>query len=398
MFGTSAHPKDVAFSILAVSFPRSVFTSTSPSHAPSHLTDPIKETLQSFDSVLIVGGCGFLGHHVVHALLDRCTRISVLDLQATKNRFPGVSYYDGDISSVLDVATVLKKARPTTIIHTASPTATLDDLALFTRVNIEGTRILLSAAQTLGVRVFVYTSSPSVAHNGISNLTLGTETLPILPRPHQPDPYAYTKGVAETLVLAASGRDMLTAAIRPAGIFGEGDAGATTNMITSAKAGKFKVQIGDGTNLFDWTYVGSVAAAYLLAAQALLSTDAAVRAAVAAEAFLVTNDEPMRFWDFARALGAAAGYPTAAGAVWMMPRSVGIFMGWVSELVVWAVSWGTRQPVMTARGIRYSCVTRTFDIGKAKARLGYTVDVSMKEGIRRAGEWFLREYETKKTM
>ncbi|MCJ1381984.1 hypothetical protein MMC17_005096 [Xylographa soralifera] len=137
------------------------------------------------------------------------------------------------MSSTLDIAPILQKAQPT--IPTASPTATLVDLALFA---------LLSAARRLGVNFFLYTSSPSVPHNGISNLTLGTKALPNLPSPQQPFPYASTKGVT-----------------------------------------------------------------------ALLSMDAAVRADVVAEVFLIANDELMRFWDFVWALGAALAYMTDAGAV-----------------------------------------------------------------------------------
>ena len=109
------------------------------------------------------------------------------------------------------------------------------------------------------------------------------------------------------------------------------------------------------------------------------------------EAFLITNDELMAFWDFARSLGAAAGYPTKVEDVRVIPRLAGLAMAVIAEWTVWMVSFGQKKAAMSVSGIRSSTLHRTFRIDKAKKRLNYQLKMSMAEGIRRAGESFSRK-------
>ena len=70
--------------------------------------------------------------------------------------------------------------------------------------------------------------------------------------------------LGEKLVLAANGRGGLaTVALRPSGIFGEGDPLLVPLTVAKAKEGKMKFIIGSGENLMDFTYVGNVAQAHL---------------------------------------------------------------------------------------------------------------------------------------
>lgn len=160
----------------------------------------------------------------------------------------------------------------------------------------------------------------------------------------------------------------------------------------NAAAGKLKFQIGNGKNLFDWTYVGNVIDAHVLAAQALLRqlqtpvTDESLH--VDGQGFVITNDEHIPFWDFARAVGEAAGYPTPKEQVKSIPKIVGLTMALIAEWITWITSFGRKQSRMNRLGIRYSCMTRTYKIDKAKRALGYKPRVSLQEGIKRAGRSF----------
>lgn len=352
-------------------------------------------------SVLVVGGCGFLGHHIVSQLLEVHAQVSVLDFKLDRNRIPSVEYHTADISVRSDVEKVLAHVRAEIIIHTASPTALSSDAALYHRVNVDGTRNLLESARSVKtVKAFVYTSSASIVHDSVSDLANADESFPVLYIPHQKEVYSHTKALADDLVRASNDpkAGMLTVCLRPAGMFGEGDLVTLQKMIENAESGKNRFQIGSGKNLFDWTYVGNAARAHLLAAEALLNEASSSRTgplSIAGEAFFITNDNPMPFWDFVRAIGEAAGFPVDKKDIWVIPRSVGLAMATIAEWIVWATSLGKQKSTMTRGGIRYSCLTRTYRVEKAKARLGYEPTVTIKEGIRRGVGWWLANRKEK---
>lgn len=135
---------------------------------------------QSLHNVLVVGGCGFLGHHVVKLLLEQhpeCN-VSVLDLRIDVNNFPKVTYYSADITSRTQVDEVLTKSKPEVVIDTVSPIFGLGKDIYF-KVNVDGTRTLLEASTDKGVRAFVYTSSASVVFDGVSDMRNVNESAPI---------------------------------------------------------------------------------------------------------------------------------------------------------------------------------------------------------------------------
>ena len=352
-------------------------------------------------SVLVVGGRGFLGRRLVDTLLllKPIPNISVFDLPLRVPIEPeaqsSVAFYDGDITKKEDVMSTLEKARPNVIFHTASPDATSQVYDLFFKVNVEGTKILLECAKATGVKAFVYTSSASVIHDGQSGLLWGDDTYPLVFQPRQKDVYSHTKALADQIVLEANMQNgvMMTVSLRPSGIFGEGVA-TVKALVEAAAAGRYRFQMGDGKNLFDWTYIGNVVDAHLLAAEALLQESCTTNIIpdekrVNGEGFVITNDEPMPFWDYLRGLGAAAGYPTDPSSVRKIPRSFGFIIGAIAEWVVWAMSLGRKKSTISRMTIRYSTMTRTYRIDKIKRRLGYKPRVGMKEAINRAGGSFL---------
>ena len=353
----------------------------------------------------MTGGCGFLGHHIVAQILQSSpsTKISVLDLRTAHNRLQGVSYYDGDITSATMVQSVLEAARPKVIIHTASPLAIKNNVHLWEKVNVNGTRNLLECAGRLGIKAFVYTSSASVVHDSVSDLVNADESLPVLRSPQQTDVYSHTKGVADDLVLAANRHygNMLTVSIRPAGLFGEGDVQMIPNMLQVYYDGKTKFQLGDNKNLFDFTYVGNAAHAHILAAKKLLaeskrSSITPANERVEGEAFFVTNNDPVHFWDFTRAIWRAAGDNSDPKRAIIVPKSVGLIVATLVEWIVWIIFYGTKEPSLTRKKIKFSCMTRTYCVNKIKARLEYQPLVNMDEGIIKTVKWFQKENSQEK--
>lgn len=186
---------------------------------------------------------------------------------------------------------------------------------------------------------------------------------------------------------------MLTTAIRPAGIYGERDTTITHKLMehgSKASPLVLSFQLGDNNNLFDFTYVGNIAYSHMLAAELLLATKNRVKTnasppldyeRVDGEAFNITNDSPVYFWDMARSIWALMGRYVEPKQVWELSEGTMTVIGGALEAVF--ALFG-KKPRLTRREVRYSCMTRYFSCNKAKARLGYVPIVPLDEGVVRA--------------
>ncbi|KAF8846921.1 C-3 sterol dehydrogenase/C-4-like protein [Acephala macrosclerotiorum] len=352
-------------------------------------------------SVMVIGGCGFLGHHIVAQLVEdyKC-KVSVIDIRTVRNRRPesdSVQYFDADITSMESILPIFEKTKPDVVIHTASPTLVGGSRELYRKVNVEGTKCVIEACQKTNVKALVYTSSASVIHDNASDLINADERWPVIPAKNQTEYYSQTKAEAEYLVLAANRSEshpkLLTTSLRPAGIFGEGDVQVLPPILAVYFNNQTGFQLGPNTNLFDFTYVGNVAHAHCLASLALLTTSALKtppldHEKVDGEVFFITNDSPVYFWDFARAVWAAAGSEKGTEHVWEISQDLGMAIGGMLEWGFWVVG---RTPKLTRRQVRYSCMTRYYDCGKAKRRLGYRAVTGLQEGIERSVKFILEE-------
>jgi sterol-4alpha-carboxylate 3-dehydrogenase (decarboxylating) len=355
----------------------------------------MKLNMASLDPVIVLGGCGSLGHHIVKKLFEAgSNNVTVYDVNISDNVHPRAKYVKGSITSSSSLLKLLHDVKPLTIFHTVSPSmlGQKNSDQTFFNVNVTGTSTLLaSIAKTGTTKALMYTSSSSVIHNNRTDLILATEDMPYCPASQQTVYYTQTKAEAEQLVLRANRTNgLLTSVIRGCTLFGEND-NAMPTQIGNAAAGRGKLQVGDNKNLYDWTYTGNAAYAHVLAAQALLRVDASVPPRpededmrVDGEAFVITNDEPWPFWDFVRVVGAEAGYPVKKEDIWVVPGWLFYVMAVVAEWGVWAVSLGKKESGLNRQMVKYLTMTRTFDIAKAKKRLGYRAEVGVEEGIRRA--------------
>jgi UDP-glucose 4-epimerase len=164
---------------------------------------------------LITGGAGYIGAHVVRAMLDAGEKAVVYDDLSTgvAERVPeGVPL---EIGSTLDgerLARVIRDRGVTGVVHLAAKKQVGESVELplhYYRENVEGLRTLLSAVTDAQVASFVFSSSAAVY--GMPDVDLVTEDTPCLPM----SPYGETKLVGEWLV-RATGRatGLSTASLR----------------------------------------------------------------------------------------------------------------------------------------------------------------------------------------
>ncbi|KAJ9096784.1 hypothetical protein QFC21_005055 [Naganishia friedmannii] len=231
----------------------------------------------TYEHYLVIGGCGFLGRHIVEQLLARGENsVSVFDL-VQRHFDDDVTFYTGDITFPEDIGNAIQKSGATVVIHTASPIHG-QPAAIYEKVNVQGTRTVIQSCLTHGVPKLVYTSSAGVVYNGSEDLVDVDERMEVPVAAL--DAYNKTKADAERLVLLANGvpletnagGNLLTCALRPAGIFGPYDRQQLAGFKSVITNGQTRFQIGSNDNLFDWTYVGNVAHAHLLAADKLGSS------------------------------------------------------------------------------------------------------------------------------
>ncbi|CAN6657832.1 sterol-4-alpha-carboxylate 3-dehydrogenase Erg26p, decarboxylating [Trichomonascus vanleenenianus] len=332
------------------------------------------------ERVLLVGGSGFLGLHLIDRFWAVTPRpeIHVFDIRALPEVSPNFYSFDpsqikvhiGDLTSEEDVEKVIKAANPDVIVHSASPVHGLK-AELYRKVNVDGTKNLVDVARRLGVGAFVYTSSAGVIFNG-EDLRNADETMPY---PKVPlDAYNETKAQGEMMVQHANSGQFKTVCLRPAGIFGPGDRQMIPALRIMGQRNQHRFQLGDNLNLFDVTYVVNVAHAHVLAAQKLLSDEAAK---VAGEIFLITNDSPIYFWSIGKEVAKYDGL-TGSGK-YVIPKNLAVVIGFFSEVFCKLIG---KEPSLTPYRVKTSCATRYYDITKAKTILGYKPLVGLEEGIK----------------
>lgn len=339
-------------------------------------------------TVLITGGCGFVGRHLVECLLrsDPDCHIVIADKNITRNRLSSsrTHYYQIDISSFSDISGLIETTQPRVVFHTASPEPLKSDETLYKTNTLEATKSLLDLSKNCkSTRAFVMTSSVAVIDDYQTVVLHGSDSMPMLPDSREL--YAAYKARAEQLVLASNSPDLNTATIRPCAIFGPNDSGPTTRILGLTGFAP-RVQFGDGTNLFDWVYVANVAHAHVLAASKLLDPAAD---GIGGESFIVTNDEKTAFWDFVRKLGSGIGNHVEAATVWSVPVWVIFHLALLAEVVVWLGSFGTRKSALYRASVLECTWQRTYSIEKAKRRLGYRPIVSLEDGIKLTSKWWL---------
>ncbi|MCJ1357601.1 MAG: erg26, C-3 sterol dehydrogenase [Icmadophila ericetorum] len=369
-------------------------------------------SLTPLGSVLVTGGCGFVGFHIVRYFLfaPTCTSVSVVSRNPTTNLLPGVSYHAGDISDSIAMRALINQVKPKVIIHSACPSAVSASAATYEAITIKGTRNLLAiASEAPSVKVLIYTSTATMAagaaHRDLDESTTLADTDPKAPA------YARAKALADKMVLAANDPPrLLTATIRLPLVYGERDLLAIPATLAALEKGQTNFQVGGNKNLYDFVSVDNSAAAHVLLAKSLLAQvnrerDDPALPKVDGEAFNITDGPEGRhyFWDYPRLVWHAASedlkgtegiepYTFNAQKTWVIPTWLALLLADALEWIYWLFTLGTKRPYHFGRQqVEYFCFERTYSITKARRRLGYVPRGDWEEGVRKAVRWNLEE-------
>jgi UDP-glucose 4-epimerase len=306
--------------------------------------------------VLVTGGAGFIGSHLVDTLVARGDHVTVVDNLSVGSR-DNLAHHDGNGCVELHVADVLDGRRMEalldgidTVFHLATQCirVSLFDPEIVHKVNTEGTLRMLMAAVAARVRRFVYVSS--------SEAFGSAQTVP-MPESHPFDPttiYGASKLAGEHYTMAFHRTHGLqTVIVRPFNTYGprehfEGAYGEVIpKFVVRVMNGRRPIVFGDGQQTRDFTYVSDTVRGIVLASGS---------ASLVGRSVNVARGEEVSINDVARLV------LRACGRTDLTPET------------------GPARPADVRRNYA--------DIGRARRDLSFVPEVGIADGITRYVEWF----------
>lgn len=350
------------------------------------------------DQYLIVGA-GFLGCHIVKALLKRgehkirCFDLSCSPLlQRLLDANPGkVEYVKGDVTKPQAVEDACKDVQTVYCTFAIIRYWEVEDYqrSLSHNINVGGTENVISACKAAGVLRLIQTSTSNttvsrdcVTYAPTETATILDEDSPYVTDSNKINHYGSTKAIAERKVLAASSTEsdgLCTGSIRPcSGIFGAND-----NMFLQPSLANREIQILVPWPVSDIVYVDNVVYGHILLEQKMC--DPATRASVSGHVFAISNQQPMSFLDYFRRV---AHYDKS---IKMTPSPYLLTMA-IARVVraLGYVGVQFKPPLHLVTPAMFDTVRATYvyKCDKAVKLLGYRPIFSVDEGIMQAIEEF----------
>lgn len=339
-------------------------------------------------NILVTGGSGFLGSRIVKELLSEDSpvkpgKIVVFDVQAYEGVMDDkVEFINSDIR---DYAAVEKAGRGIDIvIHCAAiidwGTRSKQEVL---SVNVGGTKNVIKACKQNSIHCLVYTSSLDAVFSGRPLVNIDED---------QPYPSSYhtvyceSKVLGEQAVLEAHSSSLKTCILRPSDIYGEADPYHMDALIDMAKSG-FYVRLGSGKSKCQHVYVGNMAFAHLLAANALWTDNKKVEKQI----YFITDAKGVNFFTFFDQIVAGAGYKIFPANLWL-PYALAYSIGGVSEFI--AVLWRPIKhynPKFSRFAVIYTCMDFTFSSQKAHRDFEFQPKYSLEQSMQNTIEYYARD-------
>jgi UDP-glucose 4-epimerase len=221
--------------------------------------------------ILVTGGAGFIGSHVVDACVEQGHEVVVVDDLSTgraENLNPRAAFYHMDIRDPA-LGEVFEKHRPEAVNHHAAQIdvrRSVEDPAFDADVNIVGTLRVLEHCRKTGVRRLIFASTGGAIY-GEPQYLPADEDHPIAPLA----PYGMSKYAAELFLrLVGKASGIACVVLRYANVYGPrqdplGEAGVVAIFAHAMLKGQTPTIFGDGTQVRDFVYVGDVVQANVLA-------------------------------------------------------------------------------------------------------------------------------------
>lgn len=224
-----------------------------------------------YKHALVTGGAGFVGSHIVDALLERGMDVTVIDNLSTgrrENVDPKVDFFEMSVLSP-NAQDVITEVEPDVVFHLAAQInarASVEDPPMDAETNVLGTIRVAHTAARAGAQKIIFTSTGG-AMFGPDIEPPHTEDMPVSPK----SPYGISKRSAEMYInFVGEFHDIPTVNIRPANIYGPrqdaaGEAGVIAIFSELMLEEKPVTIFGDGEQTRDYVFVDDVVRAQMMA-------------------------------------------------------------------------------------------------------------------------------------
>ncbi|OGI27376.1 MAG: UDP-glucose 4-epimerase [Candidatus Moranbacteria bacterium RIFOXYB1_FULL_43_19] len=222
--------------------------------------------------ILVTGGAGFIGSHLVDALIEKNHRVFVIDNLSTgfkKNINPKAKFFRVDLTNHKKIEVIIKKEKPEVIFHLAAQIdvrKSMADPVFDTRSNILASVNLINLAREYRVKKFIFSSTGGAIYGDTKNRPTGEK------EPEWPlSPYGIAKlTVDKFLFYYREVHGLNFVSLRYSNVYGprqnpHGEAGVVAIFLNKMLKGDQPVINGNGKQTRDYVYVGDVVSANLLA-------------------------------------------------------------------------------------------------------------------------------------
>mgnify|MGYP001552363147 CR=1 FL=1 len=319
--------------------------------------------------VLVTGGAGFIGSHIVDALLERGYQPFVIDdfSSGRRENVPAnVPVFEVDICDGPKLAAAFDSIAPDWVCHQAaqlSVSRSMQDPVIDAKINVIGLLQVLENAVRARAKRFVFASSGGVLYGDVASPA--AEETPARPI----SPYGITKWVGEQyLEFFARERGLQTVALRYANVYGprqdpHGEAGVVAIFSQRLLAGQTATINGDGRYIRDYVFVRDVARANVLA---------------------LTEDVPANFLPINIGTGLGTDVNQLAEHIRRQVQSIWRAAGRGDTVPE------SRHGAARAGDLRSSLVLAT----RAQLTLGWKPEMDLGQGIRETVDWFSKSRPT----
>lgn len=324
-------------------------------------------------NVLVTGGTGFVGGHLIPQLLKCGYSVTCLVRSLEKaeelKKIYIVNTIIGDVTKPETLVNISKDIDY--VIHLAAmghvSAVTEEAYNLFVEINEKGTRNLIQEfkGSTLLKKFIHFSSTAAMGPIGIPVLNENSIPNPLTP-------YQRSKYRSEHIVMEACQKDKFPGVIlRPCMIYGPGGYGEFYKFCRLMKKGVFP-KVGFGKNLTPLVFIEDVVSATLLA----------LENGQLGNIYIIASEQSIPMDDMRELIMRNIGKKTP---YFFVPSSLALCGAMLIEKVF---SLMGKEPVVTYRNIKSTIVDRTFDISKARKELGYLPKCSFQNGISVTIQWY----------